>query len=342
MRVLRLRFSEPQKYIFMKMTNNLCSTSCSSNSVLPEPGFYLSTIKAGETLVIEPDDTNRLLFLRSGRFTISSVERSDYSVRESHLLFLSRAHSYSIVAIEDCSLLIARFVTGSLAVEGDTYRSIAAEMSKISYKFTAVPMVNIFAGFVDSVVFFLEHGVNTMAMHRAKIEEMFVIFRHFYSREVFLRTFYSMFNNNMSFRTLVENNAPHAKNVEALAKMCGHSLSHFKLLFSQHFDQTPYVWMQLHRSVEISALLNDTAIPIKSIIKKYGFTSHGHFSLFCRKFLGDTPRALRRRSHLGVVATIEDVKKNLERSRRQSASSKKSAATDTPRRRGRPRKTEVK
>ena len=325
----------------MKMTNNLCSTSCSSNSVLPEPGFYLSSIKAGETMVIETDDANRLLFILSGRFTISSVERTDYSVRESHILFLSRAHAYTIVANEDCSLLIARFVTGTLTAEGDTYRSIATEISKISYKFAAVPMVNIFAGFAESVVFFLEHGVDCMAMHRAKIEEMFVIFRHFYSREVFLRTFYSMFNNNMSFRTLVENNAPNARNVEALARMCGHSLSHFKLLFSQHFDQTPYVWMQQNRAVEISALLNDTSIPIKSIIKKYGFTSHGHFSLFCRKFLGDTPRALRRRSHLGIVTTIEDVKKNLEHSRHKSKADK--PTTDVaPRRRGRPRKDETK
>ena len=219
----------------MKMTNNLCSTSCSSNSVLPEPGFYLCTIKAGKTLIIEQDDVNHLVFLRSGSFEVSSVERTDYHVRESSALFLSRSHTYTFEAKEDCSLLIARFVTGSLTGEGDTYRSIAAEVSKVAYKFTAVPMQSVLAGFVDSVAFFLENNVNTEMMHRAKMEEMFVIFRHFYPREVFLRTFYSLFNNNLSFRTLVINNAPHAKNVEALAKMCGHSLSHFKLLFGQHY-----------------------------------------------------------------------------------------------------------
>ena len=326
----------------MKMTNNLCSTSCSSNSLMPEPGFYLCTIKAGKSLVIEQDDVNHLIFLRSGSFVVSSVERTDYLVRENNALFLSRIHSYTFVAQEDCSLLIARFVTGNLTGDGDTYRSVAAEMSKVAYKFSAVPMESVLAGFVDSVVFFLEHNVNTESMHRAKMEEMFVIFRHFYPREVFLRTFYSLFNNNLSFRTLVINNAPHAKNVEALAKMCGHSLSHFKLLFSQHFEQTPYVWMQQNRAVEISTLLNDTSIPIKSIIKKYGFTSHGHFSLFCRKFLGDTPRAIRRRCHMGIVVTLEDVKKNMERANRQALAAKKSTGTaEAPRRRGRPRKGEV-
>lgn len=325
------------------MTNTLCSTSCSSYSELPEPGFYLCTIKAGETFLIEPDEVNHLLFLRSGRFVISSEERANYQVSASNVIFCSRSYTYTIVAEEECQLLIARFVTGNITTEGETYRTIAAEMAHVSYRFTAVDVNTVLGGLVDTVSFYLEQGVNVRAMHQAKLEEMFVIFRYFYPREVYLRLFYSLFNNNMSFRTLVVNNAPNAKNVEHLAKMCGHSLSHFKLLFSQHFDTTPYVWMQRNRAIEISELLRDTSIPLKSIIKKYGFTSHGHFSLFCRKFLGDTPRTLRRRSHLTTTpVTLDDVKRHMERQRRQTAAVKKASATgEAPRRRGRPRKNEV-
>lgn len=325
------------------MTNTLCSTFCSSYSELPEPGFYLCTIKSGETYVIEQDDNNHLLFLRSGRFIISSEERSNYQVEASNVVFCSRSYLYTIIAEEDCQILVARFVNGNITSESDTYRSIAAEVAKVNYKFTAVPVNNVLGSVIDSVAFYLEQGADTKVLHRAKIDEMFVVFRHFYPRETYLRLFYSLFNNNMSFRTLVINNAPNAKNVEHLAKICGHSLSHFKLLFSQYFDTTPYVWMQRNRAIEISELLRDPSIPLKSIIKKYGFTSHGHFSLFCRKFLGDTPRALRRRSHLAATpVTLDDVKKHMERSRRQTAAVKKNAAPgDAPRRRGRPRKNEV-
>ena len=327
----------------MNMTNTLCSTFCSSYSELPEPGFYLCTIKSGETYVIEQDDNNHLLFLKSGRFVISSEERSNYLVEASNVVFCSRSYLYTIVAEEDCQILVARFVNGNITSESDTYRSIAAEVAKVNYRFTAVQVNNVLGSVIDSITFYLEQGVDVKAMHRAKIDEMFVVFRHFYPREVYLRLFYSLFNNNMSFRTLVINNAPNAKNVEHLAKICGHSLSHFKLLFSQYFDTTPYVWMQRNRAIEISELLRDPSIPLKSIIKKYGFTSHGHFSLFCRKFLGDTPRALRRRSHLvATPVTLDDVKKHMERSRRQTAAVKKNAAPgDAPRRRGRPRKNEV-
>lgn len=326
----------------MKLTNTLCSTSCSSNSELPEPGFSLVNLKAGETLLFEPGETNRLLFIRSGRIAVTSDERSDYLVSPQNVLFCSRAYGYTFTAIDDCQVLVASFVNGTITTEGETYRSIAADMAQVNYNYTAVAINTPLAAVVDSVAFYLEQGVDARAMHRAKLEEMFVVLRYFYPREVYLNMFYSLFNNNMSFRTLVINNAPNARNVEHLAKMCGHSLSHFKLLFSQHFDTTPYVWMQRNRALEINELLKDTSIPLKSIIKKYNFTSHGHFSLFCRKFLGDTPRSLRRRSHLSSAPiTLEDVKKNIERQRRQLAATKKVEPGTTPRRRGRPRKNEV-
>ena len=85
-RTIRTAIFLTQKNIFMKMTNNLCSTSCSSYSELPEPGFYLCSIKAGESFVLESDETNHLLFIRKGTFTISSVERSHYQVKASSVL----------------------------------------------------------------------------------------------------------------------------------------------------------------------------------------------------------------------------------------------------------------
>ena len=337
-------FHNPQKKLFMKMTNTLCSTSCSSYSEMPEPGFYLCTINAGTTYVIEPDDTNRMLFLRVGRFSISSVESTDYLVKASHMVFCSRSYIYTIEALEDCEILVARFVSANVTVEGETYRTIAADVSKVAYRFAAVMLNDVLGNFADTVAHYLKSGINNMAMHRAKMEELFVVFRHFYPREVYLRTFYSLFNNTVSFRSLVVSNAPNAKNVEALARMCGHSLSHFKLLFGQHFNETPYVWMQQQRAVEIAKLLADSSLPLRSIIKSYGFTSHGHFSLFCRKFLGDTPKALRRKSNLPSAQeiTIEDIKRNMDRSRTVTLAKKKEAeVSTTPRRRGRPRKVQA-
>lgn len=322
----------------MNATSTLCSISCSSNSKLPESGFCLLTVKTGEKLLIDNNQANRLVFLLSGEMRVCSMDESDYKFSPNSIILCARNYDHKLVATADSQLLVASFLSGYIFFEGETFRSVASEISKIKYKFTAVPINEAMESFVRSVVFYLSNNIDCDLIQNSKLEELFVVFRYFYTREQFLTLFYTLFNNSISFRSLVVNNAPNAKNVEMLAKLCGHSLSHFKLLFNQHFEETPYVWMQLQRAVEISCLLKDTAVPLKNIIKKFGFTSHGHFSLFCRKFLGDTPRALRRNSLHQPAVTIEQVKKNLEKSR--TARPVKSAydPSKPARKRGRPRK----
>ena len=131
-------------------------------------------------------------------------------------------------------------------------------------------------------------------LQRAKIQEMFIIFKFFYTPQIQLRTFYNLFDRNQSFVSLVRNNAPRVKTVEELADICGFSVQHFNNMFKQEFNDTPYSWMQKQRIQEIERLLTDTNVPLKSIIKMYSFTNHGHFALFCRKYLHKTPLKIRK------------------------------------------------
>lgn len=325
----------------MNATSTLCSTSCSSNSRLPESGFCLLTVKAGEDLHLDSNQANRLLFLLSGQITVESIEDANFQFTPDSIILCARNHCYLLSATEDSQILVASFMSGNIFFEGETFRSVASEISKIQYKFAAVPINKVMGNFVNSVAFYLANNVDCSLIQQAKMEELFVIFHYFYPREMFLKLFYTLFNNSISFRALVISNAPNAKNVEMLAKLCGHSLSHFKLLFNQHFEETPYVWMQLNRAVEISCLLCDASVPLKNIIKKYGFTSHGHFSLFCRKFLGDTPRALRRNSLQQQPLTIEEVKKNLAKARIVQKEKGVKDPSAPARKRGRPRKNDI-
>jgi AraC-like DNA-binding protein len=84
------------------------------------------------------------------------------------------------------------------------------------------------------------------------------------------------------------------KTVEELADICGFSIQHFNNMFKQEFHDTPYSWMQKQRIIEIERLLTETNVPLKSIIKMYSFTNHGHFALFCRKYLMKTPLKIRK------------------------------------------------
>jgi AraC-like DNA-binding protein len=274
--------------------SNQCPATCHSYTIEPEAGFSLIKLNAGEKLVVERGDYNCLLFLTKGDFEISSEERHDYTVREGHFVFCFRAYHYELVALTEVEIVKAHFIAAGATCDMIPFNSIAGKIKKINYKFTQVATNEPINLLLDSVKLYLENSMRCNHLHRAKIQEMFVIFKFFYSQQVQLRTFYNLFDRNQSFVSLVRNNAPRVKTVEELADICGFSIQHFNNMFKQEFHDTPYSWMQKQRIIEIERLLTETNVPLKSIIKMYSFTNHGHFALFCRKYLMKTPLKIRK------------------------------------------------
>ena len=274
--------------------SNQCPATCHSYTVEPEAGFSLIKLKEGEKLVVERGDFNSLLFLIAGNFEINSEERNDYVVREGHFVFCFRAFQYELTALTDVEIVKAHFITAGATCDMIPFNSIVGKIKKISYKFTQVAMNEPMNILLQSVKLYLDNSMKCNHLQRAKIQEMFIIFKFFYTPQIQLRTFYNLFDRNQSFVSLVRNNAPRVKTVEELADICGFSVQHFNNMFKQEFNDTPYSWMQKQRIQEIERLLTDTNVPLKSIIKMYSFTNHGHFALFCRKYLKKTPLKIRK------------------------------------------------
>ena len=274
--------------------SNQCPATCHSYTVEPEAGFSLIKLKEGEKLVVERGDFNSLLFLTAGSFEINSEERNEYVVREGHFVFCFRAFQYDIIALSDVEIIKAHFITAGATCDMIPFNSIVGKIKKISYKFTQVAMNEPMNILLQSVRLYLDNTMKCNHLQRAKIQEMFIIFKFFYTPQIQLRTFYNLFDRNQSFVSLVRNNAPRVKTVEELADICGFSVQHFNNMFKQEFNDTPYSWMQKQRIQEIERLLTDTNVPLKSIIKMYSFTNHGHFALFCRKYLHKTPLKIRK------------------------------------------------
>ena len=286
--------------------SNQCPATCHSYTSQPEAGFTYITLKEGEKLIVDRGDFNSLLFLMAGSFEITSEERREYVVRESHFVFCYRAYHYEVTALTDVEIIKAHFITAGATCDMIPFNSIVGKIKKINYKFTQVAFNDAIEAFMRSMQLYLKNNMRCNHLHHAKIQEMFIIFKFFYSPQIQLRTFYNLFDRNQSFASLVKNNAPRVKTVEELADICGFSIQHFNNMFKQEFHDTPYSWMQKQRIVEIEHLLTETNVPLKSIIKMYSFTNHGHFALFCRKYLKKTPLKIRKEARAKREAAAQE------------------------------------
>lgn len=111
--------------------------------------------------------------------------------------------------------------------------------------------------------------------------------------------FQSLQSEESTFKQLVLSRSITAKNCSELAASCGYHLKTFSKLFKEEFNQTVYQWLQDRKAKQIKELILQSDIPFKTIMFDFDFTSASHLNKFCKKYFGDTPTNLRKRSMEG-------------------------------------------
>ena len=96
-----------------------------------------------------------------------------------------------------------------------------------------------------------------------------------------------------SFECFVYQNYKKVKTVEEFAKLGGYSQTTFRRIFDNVFHEPVYEWMLSRRKEEIIYELQNTEATISEICYKFGFESLPHFSNFCKKSFGTSPRSIR-------------------------------------------------
>ncbi|MBR3846758.1 MAG: helix-turn-helix transcriptional regulator [Alistipes sp.] len=273
--------------------NHTCPPSCMALSH-PEAGFFLHNCQAGETFTIEAGHQHQIIFLLYGEAVLNSEERHDYHISEGSFFFCYSGYHYELQSLGSVTLLGAYFTTLGAACDLTTLTQLHKRQRSFRYEFTTTPFNEPLREFLHVMHRYLEDGIACKHLHYAAIQQLFVIFRFYYKPKTLLRLFYNLLNNDLSFRTLVQNNCAKAKTLNELAALCGYEISVFNVLFRKHFQGiTPYAWMQEQRSHEIRKVICESDLSIGEIAARYGFSNPGHLSSFCRKFFGCTPTQLR-------------------------------------------------
>ena len=147
--------------------------------------------------------------------------------------------------------------------------------------------------FLELLVCYLEDGANCIHFHEIKLKELFWNIRFYYSRQELANFFYMIIGRSQDFKNKVLNNYKSCRTVKELASACDISLSAFKRQFSAEFGEAPAEWMQKQLLGEIKYKLSVTDLPLGTIADELEFSSLAHFSRFCKRCLGCSPRELR-------------------------------------------------
>lgn len=132
------------------------------------------------------------------------------------------------------------------------------------------------------------------ALWGLKHKELIWLFTKYYTPEELRLFFHPMTDEDVPFKSLVLAHYRKAEYTDVPAEMCGYGLHTFRRIFKKEFGISPYKWLTMKRAEHIRHRLSLPYIPFADIIEEFHFSSAGHFSNFCKQFLGDTPTNLRK------------------------------------------------
>ncbi len=263
----------------------------------PDVGFYSQHISAGEHVTFSHSDVNNLLFSMKGSYNITSEERRDYKVGEHEMVLCYHTYDYELTAITDLDLMVIYFVNLGDACDLGSLRQLSKNEEHLNYEFASQPIVKPLYMLLESMQTYSQDKLlHCDHVHRSAVSFFFGIMRFYYTPKAQLKLFYNLISFGTGFRALVENNCAKAHNLNHLAELCGYEIATFNVIFRRFYpDITPHVWMQERRKHEILRYLQRSDAKIKFVAQKFGFSSSSHLGEFCKHYLGDTPRNIRKK-----------------------------------------------
>jgi AraC-like DNA-binding protein len=256
-------------------------------------GFQKHRLPAGERFVPAGRDFNCMIFLISGRATLN-YGGTTFGLSRQTLCFVPVAADFSIDADCDLTLVVNYFNKPVDLCEKEALENLSPSVDAGPHNPLLKSNIAV-KRFVASIEFYLDAGARCRHFHEIKHKEMLFLLRYFYTKKELAGLFAPVISANLDFRNLVLKNYQQAESVRQLADACHCSVATFNRAFHRDFGEKPLVWLQKQKLKYIVGKLSDINIPLGDIISEFGFSSPGHFTVFCKKHLNATPTEYRKK-----------------------------------------------
>lgn len=227
------------------------------------------------------------IFVLSGALEVK-IEDKEIGL-EGGDMFLLPAEKYTVFSIGESELI---FFTSDRPTEYCV--TILAELfenvREVEERFAKLKIIKPLDQFLSLLMVYLKSGVDCKYLFEGKQHELFMVLRTCYTQEELVSFLYPLtLRKDRDQRKLIIDNCSKAKNIQELASLCGYSVSSFKRLFKEIFNEPIYRWMQQQKANSLKIRLREKDVNLKEIIDEYGFSSPAHFTKFCKQWLGMVP-----------------------------------------------------
>lgn len=258
--------------------------------------FRFAEYHQGESFNHGYEDAHYIVYCSRGVTRLTSNLFKEEFIYGGEILFLPRMADCRGEVLDDSYVIIHTFNNSVCNPDNCILSYLYKHNRKIGEKAEyrcKLPSHQALDTFMDSISCYLSDGKDTPQLWRMKHRELIYLLCQYYHPQDLQAFFQPMTGENIPFKSLVIAHYRKAEYTDTLAEMCGYGIYNFRKIFKNEFGISPYKWLTMKRAEHIRYKLSLPHIPFADIIDEFNFSSAGHFSNFCKQFLGDSPSNLR-------------------------------------------------
>ncbi len=278
----------------MNVSGGVCDkyVNCSTCSNYKPNIFKYDTFQRGTYIPKEKCVQNMIYFILEGEVWVNSMEHPDTILRKGQFILqpVGSSIEYRVHTPTEC-----------IKYYFDRIQYVCIERNGkdllLQSRNAACPVVmecsSSMEAYLQGMKLYLKDDLMCSDFLQAKRSELFYLLTCYYPIKEMVDFYASVYSFSRKFEYFVISNYLKVRDVEDLAELGGYSVSTFRRMFRETFEEPPHQWIVKKKCEDIYKDLKSSDLPIKKISTKYGFDSLANFSHFCRNNLGKSPRAVR-------------------------------------------------
>ncbi|MDU1891397.1 MAG: helix-turn-helix transcriptional regulator [Dysgonomonas sp.] len=244
----------------------------------------------------------KIIFVTEGELHISYGKVKNETISKGEIVLLPVGYKVNLRASTRSGLTIFRLRTPVQLCDRFALKQLLKgkedfSMAGDSSKNRTLEMNEMVWTYLDGLNQCINDGLQCFYYYDIKVQELFFLFRAYYTKEQLLDFFCPLITHDSEFADFVLNNHHKAKNVSELAEMANYSVSGFEKRFKNTFGVSAGKWLKQQKAMRIYHEINCSEKAFKNISFDYGFSSPSHFNDYCKAHFGLTPGEIREKGN---------------------------------------------
>lgn len=272
--------------------------TCSHYMKKINSGFYISACKKG-TKETGKDHSlkNHILFVLEGKLRIKCNQYSSKFLNAQEIVFIAKGSVFNLEYFEDSIVLVASFNELSINCNKLSLEALSPYTECLSYDLEVLPFKKPMVVFINLLSIYLQNGANCVHLHELKMNELFLCFRYFYTKEELAALFYPIIGRSFDFRQLLIENAHKVKNIQEIILLSKMSKTVFYEKFREEFGTiTPKNWLNEKFADKLLYTASQSGITVKELAVLMNFDSVPSLQQYCKRHFKCTPSELIKRN----------------------------------------------